>query len=1021
MAKNISREIGGEMNSINNLLIKLLESNDKTRQSIDALVSDGISQKGKATKSLDLEKKIVEDKKADRENSKKDIVEARKSVSDLEKKLSLNIAAKGTNILDAVQGFLEKENPILGHVIGGVSGLFKVQEGISKWQKARSEDKEKLAEARDNLKLLGVEEDKKQNQYKLYSLIEGFEERFFGIKKEEKVDRDESETEREKEAIQAREDAEEARRAAEKGGTSVKVTPEEKKKEEGGGILDGILPTAIGTSIGSAGGGLMAALLPLVPWALLAGGLALAIGNAFEGVAKAGDWGTSNIAAGLGGFIGGAGTGLMNVFKNMGTWAAIGAGIGGGIGIFGAGIGIFPGIIVGGLIGAAFGGIMGWIGGENLAKGFDWIGSVFRGDFIADAFGGISSWAKRGAEMGAIGWWPGMIIGGVIGGAIGGIMGWLGQGDDPNKTTNGIGAFISGIFGTQSKHISEGWEMGYGFGGPVGGVIGAILGGAFGGIIDWLSSGGITEVIDKVTQWLLAKFPTMAAAINGASAVLKKGAEIVEGGTGDIKSFIDRTFETKSQKENKENLVAELRKGGITDPAAIGNIMGTVQNESAFKPKSESMNYSASRLMEIFPKKFKSMEDAQSVVDQGQSAIGDRVYGGRMGNEEAGDGYKYRGRGLHQLTGKDNYKKYGDMIGEDLVNNPDLVNDPGIAAKLVVAYYKDKQSHGTNLSDQAAVQKATGFASATGSGAQRTADSLAYTEKLKSGEYKDAKTFDDKKNIEETVETKDIKDKAYRIFIGEEKWDSTSQADDTKVKAILDNPPSNWITQEMRNYGYQMYLKKMKLGGVPEKLQRGAYYMSIHPQKEWVVGGTSETAKTPELSKTAVTSSGTLVPTTSSTPVAGTSETATPVAEASTGTSTTATPVAEASTGTSETATPIAEASTGTALVASSSSGIVPVFVTNISQIASATDVSPKRDESGNTISNDTRVIESAPQVQQSPVIAGGNTNINSSSITNTGQSVQKGNSALNPNADIYKAVASAGTFLDFVQSVMPA
>ena len=68
-------------------------------------------------------------------------------------------------------------------------------------------------------------------------------------------------------------------------------------------------------------------------------------------------------------------------------------------------------------------------------------------------------------------------------------------------------------------------------------------------------------------------------------------------------------------------------------------------------------------------------------------------YDGRMGNIVAGDGYKYRGRGWIQLTGKYNYTLYGQKLGIDLKNNPDLAGTPSIAAKVACLYWTD---HGCN-------------------------------------------------------------------------------------------------------------------------------------------------------------------------------------------------------------------------------------------------------------------------------------------------------------------------------------
>ena len=71
-----------------------------------------------------------------------------------------------------------------------------------------------------------------------------------------------------------------------------------------------------------------------------------------------------------------------------------------------------------------------------------------------------------------------------------------------------------------------------------------------------------------------------------------------------------------------------------------------------------------------------------------EAGTGSVVYGSRMGNggPETGDGWRYRGRGLIQITGTDNYKLYGGYAGVDIYNNPELANDPKNACKLAVAY-----------------------------------------------------------------------------------------------------------------------------------------------------------------------------------------------------------------------------------------------------------------------------------------------------------------------------------------------
>lgn len=92
-----------------------------------------------------------------------------------------------------------------------------------------------------------------------------------------------------------------------------------------------------------------------------------------------------------------------------------------------------------------------------------------------------------------------------------------------------------------------------------------------------------------------------------------------------------------------------------------------------FRVVVEDLNYSASRALEIFSK-YVNIYNVNQYA-QNPEALGNLVYANRMGNgdEDSGDGYKYRGRGYPQLTGKNNYAAFGNKLGIDLINNPDLV------------------------------------------------------------------------------------------------------------------------------------------------------------------------------------------------------------------------------------------------------------------------------------------------------------------------------------------------------------
>ena len=104
----------------------------------------------------------------------------------------------------------------------------------------------------------------------------------------------------------------------------------------------------------------------------------------------------------------------------------------------------------------------------------------------------------------------------------------------------------------------------------------------------------------------------------------------------------------------------------------------------------ESLNYSSpQRLMQVWPKRFPTVESAQPYVKNAQ-ALANKVYGGRMGNVDPDDGWKYIGRGLLQITGRESYEKFGQILGIDLAGNPDLAADPAWALKIACEEWKEK-------------------------------------------------------------------------------------------------------------------------------------------------------------------------------------------------------------------------------------------------------------------------------------------------------------------------------------------
>ena len=114
---------------------------------------------------------------------------------------------------------------------------------------------------------------------------------------------------------------------------------------------------------------------------------------------------------------------------------------------------------------------------------------------------------------------------------------------------------------------------------------------------------------------------------------------------------------------------------GLNTPLRLAHFLAQCGHESGgFKVVNENLNYSSKGLMGIFKKYFPTSQLAESYQRQPQK-IANKVYASRMGNgpETSGEGFKFRGRGFIQLTGKENYTAFGKSINEDIPNNPDLV------------------------------------------------------------------------------------------------------------------------------------------------------------------------------------------------------------------------------------------------------------------------------------------------------------------------------------------------------------
>ena len=115
---------------------------------------------------------------------------------------------------------------------------------------------------------------------------------------------------------------------------------------------------------------------------------------------------------------------------------------------------------------------------------------------------------------------------------------------------------------------------------------------------------------------------------------------------------------------------------GVNTPLRLAHFLAQCGHESGgFRLTQENLNYSAKGLMGIFKKYFPTQALADAYARKPEK-IANRVYGNRMGNgpEASGEGFKFRGRGYIQLTGKQNYTAFDAAVPDDILANPDLVS-----------------------------------------------------------------------------------------------------------------------------------------------------------------------------------------------------------------------------------------------------------------------------------------------------------------------------------------------------------
>jgi len=142
-------------------------------------------------------------------------------------------------------------------------------------------------------------------------------------------------------------------------------------------------------------------------------------------------------------------------------------------------------------------------------------------------------------------------------------------------------------------------------------------------------------------------------------------------------------------------LNAAMQQFEITTTERMAAFLAQLAHESGqMKRLTENLNYSAQRLMQVWPARFPTLGKAQ-LYERNPEKLANYVYAKRLGNgdETSGDGWHFRGRGLIQLTGRGNYRSAAQGIGQPLEEQPELLEQPGAAALSAAWFWK---SHGLN-------------------------------------------------------------------------------------------------------------------------------------------------------------------------------------------------------------------------------------------------------------------------------------------------------------------------------------
>jgi putative chitinase len=148
---------------------------------------------------------------------------------------------------------------------------------------------------------------------------------------------------------------------------------------------------------------------------------------------------------------------------------------------------------------------------------------------------------------------------------------------------------------------------------------------------------------------------------------------------------------TIKEAETHASALEEARQNStVTTPRRLCHFMGQIFVETGgFKSMVESLRYKDPARLDGLFKAVRGIDDARALIKLGEEAIANRVYANRLGNgdEASGDGWRYRGSGYKQLTGRSNYRDIGRIVAMDIEGNPELAREPQAAAGIAFAFW----------------------------------------------------------------------------------------------------------------------------------------------------------------------------------------------------------------------------------------------------------------------------------------------------------------------------------------------